>query len=218
MQAMIVTPAPGPKPFTPKSNIENQSGAESTFAPTLDQAINNKKSSADPTKETARSTQAAKVNKSSKDESNSEAESETAATQAPVTHQAASTNDQSATVHANASKTASTDQEKTSTLNSTGSRLADSQIDSEISALEQQSSSKTKANENEKLLSKNVQGQRTSDAFTQHSSKSNKESVVSAHFNQTLDSSSAISKDRMTSEHKQQPGNVVYVQNNDSIS
>jgi hypothetical protein len=45
MEAIIVSPTPGPKAFKPQSSIENQSGSESTFAPTLDQAIKDQNSS-----------------------------------------------------------------------------------------------------------------------------------------------------------------------------
>jgi flagellar motility protein MotE (MotC chaperone)/flagellar hook-length control protein FliK len=218
METMIVSPAPGPKPFKPKSNIENQSASESTFAPTLDQAINNKKSSTTPPSQDSKSPRTVKADKELQDKSSDTVSDEGTETQTYGAIRFISNTDPAEPIPAEVSNLSGVAKEAAATFKNGESIFSFMQKGAGNVIARQDVSSEVKSSQIDKELPRNTQGQRESIPASQLSAKSSNESIVTAQFAQTLSSTSVITKEHIAAELSQKPGNTVSLHNNDTIS
>jgi flagellar hook-length control protein FliK len=213
MEAIIVSPTPGPKAIKPQSNIENQSGSESTFAPTLDQAIKKNSSKQKASSGDSEHPHSAHANKESHTAAKGSDSAEDAAALAHGAHHFNTETKPTGKITAPGQSISTVAKETVSIVKNTDYRFVPSQGNSGSSTADFKPNG-IAANQ----FSSSVVQQESNSSNNNITLKSNNESVVSAQFSQPFNGLSGISKEHDSSAQLHKPGNTVYLQNNDTIS
>jgi flagellar hook-length control protein FliK len=208
MEAMIVSPAPGPKAFKPTNNNEAQSGSESTFAPALDQAIKDQNSSSSHSSQKSQSSQSVKDNKDKEIESTDTDSMEESGIAAQTTPSDNPKIEQS-------EKSSGKDSLQAATVKE-AALLPDSRTIKVNHPSKDKVDVATSQSNNELFKTTEVKNEVAAAADIPQ--KTSKESVVSTRFTQTLSSTSDISKDQTSTELSGKTGNTLFLENNDTIS
>ncbi len=219
MEAIIVSPAPGPKAFKPKSNTENQSGSESKFAPTLDKAINDKKSPSTSPSEHSHSAYTSKAHKEAQDDTSILDLCEDEALQAQATQSLNAETEPVLKVTEQGNSIAAA-REATAMLVDGEDKIGFDQKGVQNSIARQSISSAFVGNHDQDdiELPKNTKPQIDSGSVARAITKSPNEAVVTAQFTQPLSNSPGIAEEQIITDFSQKSNNTVSLQNNDSIS
>ena len=220
MEAIIVSPTPGPKAVKPQSNIKNQSGSESTFAPTLDLAIKDQKSTQKASSVDAQQQHNANASadKESLTESKDTESNEEAAALAHGAHHLDNETKPTEITTVPGREISVVAKETASIVKATDGRFIPSQDHSETSTAKQTTSAEFTNSKIAVTQLTITAAQQQSNSSVNFTPKSINEPAVSAQFSQPLNGPSGTTKENNTADLPQKAGTTVYLQNNDTIS